>query len=589
MSRYFNGSSDYLNSASNINLGSWNKITVSFWLEWDAFANDNKVALEFSPDASSNTGAFNVVPDNTSTSAFLIGLDGSAGTYKTSTYITRPNALQYNHVCIALDRTAGSATTSIKTYLNGNLQSSTSNTYTSLSGNFGNFPLYLMTRAATGLWGAGSLGNLAIHAGILTSGQIMNLAMGASPTSLGTCLHYWPITGVSSPEADSPGNMLVNGSFESGLSSWTSTLAGTSTVTVNRTNQYSGLSCAQFYIDGTGDVAQLTQIVTLSMNTAYTLNFAVASTSAVYFAAQIIDTSTGYYWTGSSWSSSYAELTTAPGDSNYHYLSYNFTTPVTGTTTSIILKRSSGYSACWNSYFYVDSASVYATTNLTVHGTVQGKTGGLAAGYVGDGSANLTFRNQMPNIPGLGLIQPFMVSSPYSPADVLYLGQNVDRTFGNPSPSLQMRLGGRWGFWWSTLGGVANTIQVDANYLGYSAGYYPQIIVHRNSSLGLLTDTTVMGTSASGWQTLGPATVTPTTSGLLYVELYAPNLANSIGPGLLCGAQQCICHWDNLNTNGQNYDFSTTNYSGPLGAPIITIGKNNGISGGGGGAHIIGG
>ncbi len=46
MARQFNGTSDFAVTAASLDLSGTNVLTVAFWLYWDAFANDDRFAME---------------------------------------------------------------------------------------------------------------------------------------------------------------------------------------------------------------------------------------------------------------------------------------------------------------------------------------------------------------------------------------------------------------------------------------------------------------------------------------------------------------------------------------------------------------
>ncbi len=57
----FNGSSD--SGAIPLNLSSTGKLTIEFWLKWNNYANNDALAMEFTPNFNSNAGGFLVDPN----------------------------------------------------------------------------------------------------------------------------------------------------------------------------------------------------------------------------------------------------------------------------------------------------------------------------------------------------------------------------------------------------------------------------------------------------------------------------------------------------------------------------------------------
>jgi hypothetical protein len=56
----FDGTNDYLSTAAAIDLSSVSTITVEFWLNWDAYADNDDLAMEFSTNYNANTDSFMV-------------------------------------------------------------------------------------------------------------------------------------------------------------------------------------------------------------------------------------------------------------------------------------------------------------------------------------------------------------------------------------------------------------------------------------------------------------------------------------------------------------------------------------------------
>ena len=57
----FNGSSDY--GSVPLNLSSTSKLTIEFWLKWNQYANNDALAMEFTPNFNANAGGFLVDPN----------------------------------------------------------------------------------------------------------------------------------------------------------------------------------------------------------------------------------------------------------------------------------------------------------------------------------------------------------------------------------------------------------------------------------------------------------------------------------------------------------------------------------------------
>lgn len=160
----FNGSSQALTVA--VNLSGFSKLAVSLWLYWDAFADDDDLAMELTPNVATTNGWF--LDPNSSRSAFEVSMHGNAG-FSTSTF-TRPSAAIWHHYVVNLDYSAASA--QIDTiYVDGVAQTQTRVFDVQNNGPFTNDSLYLMSRAATSLFAAGKMADLRIYGGKLLTAQ----------------------------------------------------------------------------------------------------------------------------------------------------------------------------------------------------------------------------------------------------------------------------------------------------------------------------------------------------------------------------------------------------------------------------------
>jgi PKD repeat protein len=155
----FNGTSD--SGAIPLNLGATSKLTVEFWLKWNQYANDDALAMEYTSNFNENQGGFLVDPDSPAFGGtFGVGI-GTPGS-RNSVFFARPSAGVWHHYAIVLDSTAP-AGSEITPYVDGvpvTVQQDAANTG---AGPFANSTLYLMSRAGSGLFGRGSLDELAMY------------------------------------------------------------------------------------------------------------------------------------------------------------------------------------------------------------------------------------------------------------------------------------------------------------------------------------------------------------------------------------------------------------------------------------------
>jgi PKD repeat protein len=148
-------------AGAEINLSTTHAVTVEFWMKWNSYANDDRLAMEFTKNFNDIPGGFLVDPNAPQLSGtFGVGL--GLGTSRNNVFFARPSAGAWHHYAFVLD-TAAPAAQQITPYVDGKLV-----TYTKLdsgtgAGNFANAGLYLMSRASSGLFGAGDLDEVAIY------------------------------------------------------------------------------------------------------------------------------------------------------------------------------------------------------------------------------------------------------------------------------------------------------------------------------------------------------------------------------------------------------------------------------------------
>ncbi|HSZ68835.1 MAG TPA: PKD domain-containing protein [Solirubrobacteraceae bacterium] len=225
-----------------LNLSSQSAITVEFWLKWDAYGNNDALAMELTPNYNENTGGFIVDPDaGQYGGTFAVGM--GIGATRNTVYFARPSAGVWHHYALVLNPSAPAAT-EITPYVDGqpvSYQKETSGT----GATFANSTLYLFSRDAKALFGSGSLDDLAIYGGELGSSTIQEhfdsngpearpvASFAASPalpragqtvTLNGSGSHYaggtitaykWDLTGNGKYETNTGGTPTVTTSFPS--------------------------------------------------------------------------------------------------------------------------------------------------------------------------------------------------------------------------------------------------------------------------------------------------------------------------------------------------------------------------------------
>lgn len=127
---------------------------------------------------------------------------------------------------------------------------------------------------------------------------------------------------------------------------------------------------------------------------------------------------------------------------------------------------------------------------------------------------------------------------------------------GNPSPpSLAMYRGQRFRFRWGVQAG-ARTIQVDVKE-GANEAPRPKMTVFANTDIGVNADVSGSAGASTGWVTIGPLAINPSSDGAVIVELEFPAWPVS-----------GIAYWDNLESDSGKVDGFDAWYQG---APVIDL------------------
>lgn len=211
--RTFDGTNDSLQSASTIDLSAVNKCAVVFWLWWDAYADNDDLALEFTANTNGSTGGFYINPNSSNLAGggpnFEVKLVGNMG--ECEAVFARPSAAAWHQYVVGLDKSLSGEEVS-HVYVDSVAQSLTYDTDIDNSNNFANDTLNVMSRNNASLFGAGRQARLGIIPGeIPTQAQVDDLYAGRLLTELFPAAYYWPIDGTSSPEpsADTHGIALT--------------------------------------------------------------------------------------------------------------------------------------------------------------------------------------------------------------------------------------------------------------------------------------------------------------------------------------------------------------------------------------------
>ena len=163
----FDGTNDAAQAA--VNLSSTSRLTIELWLKWTAYANDDRLALEYTSNFNNTSGGFLINP-NSSTSSGQFEVAMGRSTTRNSIFFARPSAGVWHHYAFVLN--AATLSPSITPYVDGKAVSFSKGSSNFGGGNFANSTLNFMSRNASSLFGKGSLDEVALYSQALTSTQI---------------------------------------------------------------------------------------------------------------------------------------------------------------------------------------------------------------------------------------------------------------------------------------------------------------------------------------------------------------------------------------------------------------------------------
>jgi hypothetical protein len=201
MAQAFAGSSQHTHSQYRLTLAPYAKASISFWLNWTTFADDDRLAVEYSSNYNRNAGTFIIDPNSSAPDRgrFDVGVNTTGSPpAQTVAGFARPKAGVWNHIVATFDLSQTGAAQIPAVYVNGRAQSLTYRATAGVASNFTNHTLYLMSRAGSSLFGAGAMSDLAIFRDPLSIAQVAGRANGVDPRLVATgpldLLYYWTMS-----------------------------------------------------------------------------------------------------------------------------------------------------------------------------------------------------------------------------------------------------------------------------------------------------------------------------------------------------------------------------------------------------------
>jgi PKD repeat protein len=137
-------------------------------MKWNSWANDDRLAFEYTPNFNDGPGGFLVDP-NSSYNAFAVAL--GVGESRNVALFARPSAGAWHHYAFVLDTTAP-AEQQVIPYVDGQPVAFTKAANGIGAGNFASSSLNFMSRNGSALFGAGDLDEVALYGQALDAGTI---------------------------------------------------------------------------------------------------------------------------------------------------------------------------------------------------------------------------------------------------------------------------------------------------------------------------------------------------------------------------------------------------------------------------------
>jgi YD repeat-containing protein len=168
-------------ASAAVDLSSTSQLTVEFWLNWAAYANDDDLALELTPNFNNIDGGFLVDP-NAGELGGKFGVAIGRGGSRNNAYFARPSAGTWHHYALVFN-TQAPAAQQILPYVDGKPVSFEKPNTGTGAGNFANSTLYFMSRNASALFGKGSLDEVALYNRALNAGEINSHYLARTPNN----------------------------------------------------------------------------------------------------------------------------------------------------------------------------------------------------------------------------------------------------------------------------------------------------------------------------------------------------------------------------------------------------------------------
>ena len=158
-------------------------MTVEFWLKWNQYANNDALAMEFTPNFNENAGGF-IVDPNSGEYGGTFGVGIGTGANRNSVFFQRPSAGVWHHYAFVLNTNARPRRRDHPLCGRSAGQLPAGERGHGSQGPFANSTLYLMSASGSSLFGNGALDELAIYNQALSADDgVRALSLDATSTS----------------------------------------------------------------------------------------------------------------------------------------------------------------------------------------------------------------------------------------------------------------------------------------------------------------------------------------------------------------------------------------------------------------------
>lgn len=167
----FSGTGSGASALVNLSTLAPRLLTVCWWMYWNAFANNDAIALEFTANSGSGGTGFYIDPNSgyPLSGRFAASIIAGSPSLTRGEGFTRPSAAAWHHYAVTFDRN----TPAVGLYIDSVAQTSGASNAPGWTAN--DFPLnslFFMCRNLSNLRGAGRMAGVSLHPSILSAARI---------------------------------------------------------------------------------------------------------------------------------------------------------------------------------------------------------------------------------------------------------------------------------------------------------------------------------------------------------------------------------------------------------------------------------